>query len=152
MKNRTSAVVGLFFIFLMFGSTIAYTLLSGSGFSIGGNKEEVSLPSTNIVYGELAKNVETFAMSKGRTIVKFYYNALCNGCQEQKTYLEYTANQNAGGIILEELTDNNINAPKVSIMNQRGSDELVNATNDAVFDSLCNLMFNPPVDCALRKV
>jgi hypothetical protein len=74
------------------------------------------------------------------------------GCQEQKTYLEYITNQNSGKIILEELTDNNVNAPKANIRSQKGSDELVNATSDDVYDSLCNLMVYPPVDCALRKV
>ena len=150
MKKRTSVVIGIFFIFLMFGSTIAYTLLSA--FRTEEKKDEVELPKTSIVYEELEETVENLAVANGKTIIKLYYNVLCEGCQDQKTYLEYVTNQNSGKIILEELTDNNANAPKVNIRSQKGSDELVNATSDAVYDSLCNLIVYPPVDCALRKV
>jgi hypothetical protein len=150
MKKRISTIIGIFFIFLMSGSTIAYTLLSA--FKNEEKKEEVSLPKANIVYEELNETVENLAVTNGKIIVKLYYNALCVGCQEQKTYLEYITNQNSGKIILEELTDNNVNAPKANIRSQKGSDELVNATSDDVYDSLCNLMVYPPVDCALRKV
>jgi hypothetical protein len=150
MKKRTSVIVGVFFIFLMFGSTLAYTILSA--FRTEEKKEEVSLPSGNIVYEELKEDVENFAVSEGRTLIKFYYNALCTGCSGQKTYLESVTSQNSGKILLEELTDSTAHAPKVNIRSQRGSDELVNATNDGVFESLCNLMVYPPVDCALKNV
>jgi len=146
MKKRTSIIIGVFFIILMFGSTIAYTLLTA--LRTEEQKVVVSLPTEPVVNGELKKDVENLALSKGITVVKLYYNALCTGCQEQRQALETVTNVTAAGqIILEELTDNSVNAPKVSMKSQKGSNELVNATNSAVFDSLCELMLQPPLDC-----
>jgi hypothetical protein len=149
MKKTTSIIIGIFFIILMLGSILPYTL---SLIFSTEEKPKPSLPNTNIIYEELNSTVEDYAVANGKTVIKFYFNALCTGCQEQKKYLEEVTSQNSGKIILEELTDNAANEPRVSIRGQRGTDEFVDATSDAIFDSLCSVMSNPPVDCALRNV
>ena len=150
MKIRLSknTIAALVFILLMGGSSVAYAFLrvfSPTGYAI-------KLPKTNVIDYELGSREEEYLITRGVTIVKFYYSQGCFECISQKNFLESFATRNSPQVLLEELKGNATSFPRVIITSYRGRRTFTNATNDEVLDGLCDLMLRPPIDCVMRKV
>lgn len=144
MKIKTG-VVALFFILLMLVSTFAFSFLQSIRVPSSG---KVTLPERNIIDYELTVDQENLALSRGMTIAKFYYYTGCMECNEQLSFLEYMAKQFPEQIILEEIMTNRTTS--LSIESYYGQKNLVNATQEQMFQAFCDVMVKPPVACAVR--
>jgi thiol-disulfide isomerase/thioredoxin len=135
-------VVGILILYL--SSTFAFAGLQSarrSGSSQG-----------NIVYYKLNNATMTTLIQQGATIVKFDYNDNCEGCAEQKVYLEQIAKEFEKQLILEEITNTNVTLPEVMITSIYGNTTLIKPTEDKIFATLCNLLTNPPITCVTTNV
>lgn len=148
---KRSAVIGIFFIILMLGSTVAYSVISAIRVSQPG--EETSLPETNVIDYELSASQEKLLLQNGKVIAKFAYGVSCWECPQQKSYLESFARQYPNQIFLEEIAGNATVKNSILTFNSiRGYETLTNITQENILDVFCELMVQPPVDCALRNI
>jgi len=146
LKFKTS-IVAIFFIFIMLFSTFAFSFLQTVWRP---SEEEVTLPRENIIDYELTIEQEALALRLGKTIAKFYYYTGCLECGDRLSLLEYMAQQFSDQIIVEEiLTDG---TTSLSIRSYYGEKNLVDATQEQIFDAFCELMTKPPIVCATREV
>jgi len=150
VKISKTAVIALIFIFLMLGSTVAYNILQSfrqTGYAI-------KLPEKNIIDYELGIDTENYLLERGMTIVKFYYIQACLECSSQKYSLESFADQYSNQIILEEILSNKTSGtfPSLIISSYRGQKVLENATDVEIMDAFCDLMFQRPLDCVIKKI
>lgn len=147
---KRSAVIGIFFIILMLGSTIAYSIMSA--IRTPQNEGETKLPETNIIDYELNAKQKELLLQKGIVLAKFTYNINCLECLQQKSYLESFARQYSNQIFLEEIINATVQNSTLTVNSLRGYDILTSVTQENILDVFCELMLQPPVDCALRKV
>lgn len=149
-----SGIIGIVIIVIMVVSTFSYTILQ----SVSAPK----MPDTNIAGSLLDSKVKSTLIGNGATVMTLEYNSICENCLEQKYFLEQVTNEfktpvlyKSGSTIiypiyLEEIVNENVSLPKLSMVSNWGSKELINATQDEIFYSLCDLLTNPPVICAAR--
>ena len=151
MKMKKSAVIGIFFIVLMLGSTVAYSILSA--IRTPQQNESTTLPNTNIIDYELNSKQEDLLLNNGFTVVRYVYNINCIDCLQKKSYLESFASANSKQIFLQELVGNStVQNDALSVNSLRGYDTLANVTEGNFMDMACDYMLQPPVDCTLRNV
>ena len=126
-------------------------------------QEQTQLPDTNLVDSALTEAQETALLQKGKTIVRFEYNSTCEKCLVIKDLLEQLAAQEKfkDQIVVEEIPSESKDLPKVGIIgfaidgNQIRVGQKAfqgNVTQEDILNSLCALMLEPPVECALRNV
>lgn len=149
IKISKRAIVALIFVFLMGGSTIAYSFIQAVFPPTG----SLALPKQSIINYEIGSKEESYLISKGVTITKFYYVQLCTECWNQKNFLESFTKQNSNQILLEEIESNEAGVyPRVIITSFLGRKILENATNEEVLNAFCDLMYSPPAYCAVREI
>jgi len=149
IKISKRAIVALVFVFLMGGSTIAYSFLQ----AFSPPTASLVLPEKNIINYEIGKKEENYLISRGVTIAKFYYTQVCEECWDQKNFLESFVKQNSNQILLEEIESNETGIfPKLILTSFLGRKILENATNEEVLNAFCDLMYSPPAYCAAREI
>jgi len=126
-------------------STFAFSLLQ----SFNPTQSQITLPEENIIDYELTPEQESVLLQNWKTIAKFYYYSGCVECTNQLSFLESMANQFPNQIILQETLSNRTS---LTIIGYYGHRNLVNATQEEIFDAFCELMIDPPVTCITRKV
>ena len=141
--------MSIFFIVIMLASSLAFGIqfTYSSLFKNASNSQ--SLPSEKVLNYELSPSQQDLAFSKGFTIVKYSSPTNCIDCLQVKSFLE-SATRKYTPQIYAELIDSKENS--LTITSNRGQSNIENITSDKVLDSLCQLMSQPPVDCALRNV
>jgi len=147
---KRSAVIGIFFIILMLGSTIAYSIMSA--IRTPQNEGKTTLPETNIIDYELTAQQKELLLQEGIVIAKFTYNINCLECLQQKSYLESFARQYSNQIFLIEIINATTQKSSLIVESLRGYETLTNVTWENALDIFCESMLQPPVDCALRNV
>lgn len=140
------AWVGLFLIAVMLFSTFAYAVIQSLY-----PKQNVKLPESNIVDYQLDPSLKNALIQYGHTIITFEYNLGCNNCVNQKSALEFFANEYKQQMWLEELTDENLDKSKITISSIYGENIITDGNETEIVSSLCKLMVAPPVTCALQK-
>ena len=140
------AWIGLFLIGIMLFSTFAYAVIQSLY-----PKQDIKLPETNIIGYYLDPNLKNALVQYGQTVITFEYNLGCNNCVDQKSALEFLANEYKQQIWLEEIVDESLDDSKIMISSIYGEDKLVGGNETEVSSSLCKLMVAPPVSCALQK-
>ncbi len=157
--------VGILLILFMLvgGFAIAPYVQQAAFVQPAANAPALQLPDTNIVDYELTSQQETALLQQGKTIVKLEYKLNCQNCFETKGFLEQLANnqQFKGQIVVEEVLSPSSELPKVNILgfaiagNQIGiaqkSFTSANVTQDNIVGALCDVMLQPPPQCALRN-
>lgn len=156
------AYIGLLLIAIMFGSTIAYGILQAAFY---GTTARIELPKENIVSHELTEEQENLLLRNGKAILRYEYNLVCNNCLEWKSLLEQltSSQQFQNQIFLQEILINqtDVELPRLKITGFRISADQAsidqqllegNITQDDIINSVCDLVLQPPVQCALRKV
>jgi hypothetical protein len=133
----------------MLGSTIAYSILSAIRTP---QTNETKLPETNIIDYELTPQQEELLLQNGKVVAKFIYSLTCLECLQQKSYLESFAKQYSNQIFLQEITNATAQNSILTVNSLRGYEALTNVTQENILDVFCELMLQPPVECALRKV
>jgi hypothetical protein len=148
MKLTKSKIVGIFFIILML--IPAYSFISG--IRTAQPPSEATLPGTNIIDYELTAQQEDLLLQNGKVVAKFTYSINCLECLQQKSYLESFARQYSNQIFLVEISNATVHTSALHANSLRGYETLANVTQENILDVFCELMLQPPVDCALRKV
>ena len=150
MKLDKKTVVSLFFIILMAGSTATYALLQ----AVRQPVTEVNLPSSNVVNYELTEEQENLLMQNGKTILKYIYSQSCEGCLQKKNVLDSVAADKtfSDQVMVEQILSSKQGLPILTVVSYRGQKVLTNYTNDDLVDALCEMMVQPPVGCAVRKI
>jgi outer membrane lipoprotein-sorting protein len=147
---KKSAVIGLILIGIMFLSTFAFAAIQSTIFGTQ-SSQQVQLPQSHILTSELTSQQASYLLQQGYTIVVFKYNITCLDCQNVKSFLEQATQSSdfKQQIYLEELAGFPLS---VQMSSARGSQTLTNVTQSAIVDAFCNILIQPPVSCALRKV
>jgi len=148
MDKKT--VISLFFMFLMVGSTVTYALLQ----AVKQPEQQVELPSSNVVDYELTEEQESLLMQNGKVILKYLYSQSCDGCLQKKNVLDSVAADEtfSGQVVIEQVLSSKQGLPLLTIVSYKGQKVLTNYTNEDLLDALCELMVQPPVGCAVRKI
>lgn len=153
------AYLGLLILAIMFGSSLAYPLLQG--LSGGGT---VQLPNTNIVSYPLTLQQQYLALSKGMVVLDYRYDSSCKNCSSMKNYLEQlvSSQQFKPQTFLQEVLVNGTIIPTLNITGFKIEGRNItldyislkndNITQNITFNSICEVMLQPPIDCALKKV
>lgn len=141
-----SSWIGLFLIAIMLFSTFAYAVIQSFY-----PRQNTQLPESNIVNYQLDASLKDALIQYGRTIITFEYNLGCNNCVNQKSTLEFFANEYKEQIWLEEVSDESLDVSKITISSIYGEEKLVDANETGIASSMCNLMVSPPVACALQR-
>jgi len=144
---KKTAYAGIFLIALFLVSSLAYT---GSHFFY---PARVEIPNKNILEEELKPEQKNYLLEKGYTLIEIRYSLNCENCLSQKNLLEQIANSQGfkEQIFLQNIADNT-NVPKIKIESIYGTKILENESQEKIIDALCELLVNPPLACALRKV
>lgn len=144
----------LILIFLMAGSTLAYSALQA--FRNLGQPDEGAqvpdLPTSNVVNYEITAEQRSYMLQLGKTILEYRYKLGCTECANQRAYIEAAAREFPNQIFVQELIDNTANNPTLSITSYYGHELLTSPSNERVFDALCELMLQPPIRCATRNI
>lgn len=148
-KINKSLVAGLFMIFLMVGSTLAYAILQSFAPSQSQEEEEIELPEQSIIDYSLTSEQYNYLLRAGITIVEFEYSLACEECRDTKTWLEAATNEFSNQMLLIELTVSDSDAlPIVRIESSYGRRVLSKPTTDEMMESFCDLLTEPPIRCA----
>ncbi len=148
-----TAIIGLFIIVIMLGSTFAFAILQSV------RQTSPELPKTNIIEHELDFSMKDALVQNGVTFMTLEYNSGCENCLEQKSFLEQVTKEFGRQVsqnpifydlYLEEIMDENASIPKLTVVSNLGYKELTNATQDEIFSAVCDLLTSPPVVCATR--
>jgi thiol-disulfide isomerase/thioredoxin len=151
-KTTTNRIIAIFIGILMVGSTATYALMQAFNY-FGTNKQtNVSLPSSYIVQEQLTDDQEKTIMSEYKTVVQFYYSTDCLNCIRQRNVLENFVNQNSGQIYLEEIQTKNQVPQNIVMKSYRDTRLLANATQSDIENGFCDVLLQPPAQCALRNL
>jgi hypothetical protein len=151
-KTTRNRIIAIFFGILMLGSTATYALMQAYNF-FGTNKQQnVQLPSSFIVEGQLSSEQEQLIMSQYKTAVQFYYSSDCLNCVHQRNVLENYVNQNSGQIYLEEIQTKSQVTQNIVMKSYRDTLMLANATQSDIENAFCDVLLQPPASCALRSL
>ena len=148
------AVIALIVLGVYLVSTIAFVGLQSG-------RSNNQLPKDNILDYKLDSQSREIVIYYGSTILTFEYSSNCDNCFEQKGFLENMASQfkqvvasdsenQFFSIYLEELVNETVEPPELTIESKLGNRTLVNPTQNETFDAICDLMFSPPTICATR--
>lgn len=149
IKN-SKAIIGLFLIFIMFGSSIAYAAIQPVLQPT--TQEQIEVPQIGTIQNkELTQSQENLLLSRGVTILKFSYNPSCTDCMGNKTFVESILGSSEFGnqvILVETASDS---STKLEIVSFYGQKTITNLYQDDIVGALCELVAMPPYQCALSK-
>ncbi len=148
MRKATKQKIAVLMIIFLFGmSSIAY-IITG----LFGTREDVQKPKTLdsfVVDSELDSITESDYYRKGFTIMKFYYseNSLIDyvGQMPEMTRAPNGAYQ----LIVEKIP---ADSTYVKLSGPNGDEEIKNVSSQAIQDSLCSMLYYPPIECALLNM
>jgi len=148
LKFTSRKVISLIFIFLMFGSTLAYAVLS----TFGNRNEDIKIPNERIINFELNKQQRSFLLQRGYTLIKYEYYNGCMECAETKTSLESLTNNADNQIFLQEIVSDQTTTQTVMITSFKGEKTLKNPSNLDLQTNICNLIINKPLWCVTSQI
>ena len=141
--------MSIFIIVIMLASSLAFGIQFTYSSLFKNPADSQTLPTDKVLNYELNPSQQDLALSKGFTIIKYSSSTNCIECLSVKSFLESLTRKYTPQIYAE-LIDSKENS--LSIISYRGQLDIENITSDKVLDSLCQLMSQPPVDCALRNI
>lgn len=144
----------LILIFLMLGSTLAYSALQA--FRTWKQPDESAsapeLPASNVVDYEITAEQRNYMLRIGRTVLEYRYQLACMECANQRGYIEAAARDFPDQIFVQEIIDSTANNSTLSMTSYYGDELLANPSSEEILDALCRLMTEPPIICATRNV
>ncbi len=147
MKLR-SATVGIFLIGMMFFSTFAYVIIQSFSYKTGSSEPLKS----NVINYYMEPNLRTAYLQSGATIISLQYSDKCVDCLNMKYDLEYLANTYSQQIILEEVSNQNVDKPTTTVSSAFGERTVIGSNSTELLSALCSLMVYPPAQCAVSNL
>jgi hypothetical protein len=138
----------IFLVLITLGSSGAYSILQA--FQQEGTQANtgVTLPTESVINYELSADQKTLAYKLYKTILEFRYPLGCADCASRQAYLESLANAYPSQLILQEISDNSLQAPILFVSSYFGSDTVRDPSSSNVLPKLCDLMYERPLQCA----
>lgn len=148
--------ISLILIVLMVGSTLAFSALQAFQSwlqpNVGGGTSAPELPSDNVVQYAITTEQRNYMIRIGRTVIEYRYKLACAECANQRGYVEAAAREFPTQVFVQEIVDNSANNSTLTMTSYYGDKQLANPSFDEMFEALCELMVDPPVQCATRKI
>ena len=144
LKKLSRKTISLFFILIMFSSTLAYSLLSAFI-----PKEELKIPKERILNYELNTAQKSFLLRRGFTLIEYYYPPNCLNCTQIRDRLEEMTRTSNNQIFLQEL---NGESHKVVITSFRGQKTLYDPDVKTLETTVCDLLAETPIWCVTSKI
>lgn len=145
MRKSTKQKIAVLTIIILFGmSSIAY-IITG----LFGTREDAQKPKaldSFVVDSELDSITESDYYRKGFTIMKFYYSedSLINYVGQLPEMTR--APDGAYQLIVEKIP---ADSTYVKLAGPYSDEEIKNVSSQAIQDSLCSILYYPPIECAL---
>jgi len=146
--------VSFVLIILTIGSSLAYSILQAFGgrSSSGQNSTAPDMPSSNIINYKLTPEQEDYALRLGKTLLEYRYTLGCTNCSTQKGYLESFTNQLSDQLLLQEIVDSSQTSSVLYVTSYYGTRTVKDPSGQAIFGALCEIMVQPPIQCATKNV
>ena len=165
MGMKVKSIILLFVLFMLVGgfSVVPYILQAPFFNPVAPTNIQVPDIDTIVDY-ELTVEQENAILRQGKVIIRFEYNLTCEKCLEMQNLLGQLVKlkQFKNQIVLENIKSTADDLPKINIIgfvtdgNQIGVGQKIlqsaNVTESNVINSLCGLMLQPPLECALKDV
>ena len=146
-KKETRKAVALFFIIIMLGSTFTYALFS----IFSPTQSNLNIPNERILNYKLSDQQRQVLISKGYTLVEYYYPSNCFECLEVKQVLEDVTKNSEEQVFLQELEENTNNTI-LTITNILNQTTIENPTPKEAMTTLCNFLINTPLWCITSQI
>jgi hypothetical protein len=137
---------------LTLGSTAAFGLLQSFAWGNGGETAHIELPAESVVDYGLTAAQKNYAVGIGRTLLEYRYPMSCPSCAEQGAYIEFLVSKYPDQLLLQEISDNSLSKPTLNALSYYGTRTLADPSQESIFNTLCDMMVQPPVSCATRNV
>lgn len=139
-------IMALFFVILMFGSTFAYALMN----MFGNESEEISIPQEKILNYELNDAQRKYLLTRGYTLIEYYFPDGCLDCISTKNNLEQLTQRSEGQIYLQEVTKGETTG--IVLTSRNGQKILTEPTGEEIETTVCSLLLQKPLWCVTSKI
>lgn len=135
-------------ILLFFGSTIAFAVMEALGVTNSTPSAPTTIPAEKI-FTQRNSDLELLFKQNGYTLMLLTYNTSC--CSSFITYLE-SLTTSVDKLVLFKSASTSVVGASLQIVGTIGEASLTEKNQTAVFDSLCNVMTYPPIECGFRMI
>lgn len=145
-KEKRRQFLMILFLFMIFGSVFAFTF--GTAFMYRTpesreltEREMIEKFSKHRIFDEpLTEGEEWFLVNRGITIATYYYID-----SPEFFELEEFVNSLEGQLVVERIKGNET---KLELISARASATVENFTKENILQSLCDVLYQPPPECA----
>ncbi|MAH43334.1 hypothetical protein CL614_06505 [archaeon] len=153
-RQTKKQAMALFVVVIFFGSVVAFAVMQALGGAPAQTPEQPppkTIPDQRI-FTEYEPLTENLFIERGYTIAVLDYDGTC--CQDTIDYIEAMSSDTSGQIAVFKLADETVNQTALKIKSLIGTSRLKgeNVTADNIFDSLCTIMMDIPLECGLRFI
>jgi len=108
---------------------------------------------TRIIHRQLEPNEVLYVLQSGRVLIQYEYTSGCADCLDTVSLLESLANSFPSHIVLEEVTNDEIEDVSLKMTGGGGSIvELKDVSEETLLDTFCNIAAVKPRECLLREL
>ncbi len=151
MKRETKKQMWvLLVVIIFFGSTIAFTI--SQAFGVTDQQTEPVTIENERIFEQSNNDLENLFVSRGFTIAVLNYDGEC--CEDIIQYLEVFSEDNNGQIAVFKNKNPGIDQKSLKLSSFVNTVVLINEeiTIENVFDNLCNIMLQTPLECGVKFI
>ncbi len=146
MVTTKMKIMALFFIILMFGSTLAYTINS----LFSEKDDQLQIPQDKVLNYALNEQQKNYLVKNGYTLITYDYSSGCIECINIKKDLEKITQNSDGQIYLQEINSEGLN--KINIISRNGQKIVNKPTINQTEEAVCNLLSQRPIWCLTSQI
>lgn len=148
MKKSAKQKIAVLMIIILFGMSSIAFIVTGL-FGTREDEQKAKVLQSFVIDGELDSITESEYYRKGFTIMKFYYSD-DSIIHEINQLPDMTITPDSSyQLIVEKIPDSETYA---RITGPYGEEEIRNVSSQAILESLCNMLYYPPIECALMSL
>lgn len=144
---------GIFLIFTMLFSSLAFAFLSSVGQPAQTQQapQQEGLPADFVIDYRLSPLQFNQAMSAGLTVATYKYERNCLECANQRALLEglVFSQEFSGQVILEEVESTG--PPSLEVNSFLGGRTVESLDQESLVSAFCELVANPPLGCVVKQ-
>lgn len=146
MVTNKMKIMALFFIILMFGSSVTAGVIN----LLSKGSSQSQIPQDKILNYKLTDVQKNYLLQKGYTIIEYDYSSGCVECISVKNKLETMAQNSDGQIYLQEILSEGMNS--VSIISLNGQKTISKPDVNQTEGDVCNLLLQRPIFCLSSQI